>query len=285
VQAAGDDILGPHIVVRGHHEMRQCEPRLRRIHVSLLQLGKLALDADGAEPVEQIKLPLARGLGSPVGQVHDHALLNPIDRRMRFVDEPGEPFGQPMITARLTAIAVHALLHHHPVAVVGDDETVQVEIEPVLDRGAIDFGNEPVRPGETRAVEADAIPDGDQFVRGLSRMLAAATADVDAEFRGSRCKAALERADHTGCDPRRMPVHPHDGTEGLEPEWMREPAQQLVTAIFDDDRLDDHRPQAGHALAQPFGHAPAKQRQIGATGAAGHQRAPGVVANRHIGRM
>ena len=80
-----------------------------------------------------------------------------------------------------------------------------------------------------------------------------------------------------------MPVHPHDGAEGLEPERVRQPAQQLVTAILEDDRLGDHRAQARHALAQPWRHAATMQRQIGASGAAGHQRVSGVVANTRIG--
>ena len=95
MQPAGDDILGPHIVMRRHHEMRQRELRLRslRFDARLFQLRQMPLDAVGANLVEQIKLPQARGLGAPVGQVHDHALLDPIDRRMRFVDEAGEAFG------------------------------------------------------------------------------------------------------------------------------------------------------------------------------------------------
>jgi hypothetical protein len=84
-------------------------------------------------------------------------------------------------------------------------------------------------------------------------------------------RAALEGADHAGGDARRMPVHPHHGAEGLEPEWMGQPAQQLVTPIFDDDCLDDDRAQAGHAFAQPFWYAPAMQWQVGATGPIGHQ--------------
>ena len=77
-----------------------------------------------------------------------------------------------MIAPGLPSIAVHALLHHDPVSIIGDDETVQIEIEAVLDSGAIDLGHQPARPCEIRTVEADAIADGDQFVRGLSRVLA-----------------------------------------------------------------------------------------------------------------
>ena len=55
---------------------------------------------------------------------------------------------------------------------------------------------------------------------------------------------------------------------------MGEPAQELVAAVFDDDRLRDDRAERGHALAEPARHAAAVQRQIGAAAAAGHQRTP-----------
>ena len=92
-----------------------------------------------------------------------------------------------MVAARLLALAVHALLHHDPVAVVGDDEAVQVELEAVLHGGAVDLGDQAARRGERGAVEADALADRDQLVRRLPRMLAAPAADVEAEL-------VLERA-------------------------------------------------------------------------------------------
>ena len=84
-------------------------------------------------------------------------------------------------------------------------------------------------------------------------MLAASAADMDAEFAGERRQAAFQRAEHARGDARRMPVHSHDGAERLEPEWMGEPAQQFIAAVFEDDRLADHSAQPGHALAQPVG--------------------------------
>ena len=50
-----------------------------------------------------------------------------------------------MIAASLPLRAVHALLHHHPMAVVGDDEAVQVELKAILHRGAVDLGDQPAR--------------------------------------------------------------------------------------------------------------------------------------------
>src|SRR5260221_9318044 len=55
---------------------------------------------------------------------------------------------------------------------------------------------------------------------------------------------------------------------------MRQPAQQFVAAIFKNDRLGDHRAEPGHAIAQPFGHAPAVEREVGAASTPSHQGAP-----------
>ena len=73
-----------------------------------------------------------------------------------------------MIAACLPAFAVHALLHHGPVAVIGDDKTVQVEIEAVLHGGAVDLGHEAAGLRELAAVEAHVIPDRDEFARRLA---------------------------------------------------------------------------------------------------------------------
>ena len=115
--------------------------------------------------------------------------LWPVDRGVRLVDEALQAFRQPVIAARLPALAVHALLHHHPVAVVGDDEAVQIEVEAVLHRRAVDLGDQPAGLRQRRAVEADALADRDQLLRRLPRMLAAAAADMDAELACERRRA------------------------------------------------------------------------------------------------
>ena len=43
---------------------------------------------------------------------------------------------------------------------------------------------------------------------------------------------------------------------------MRQPAQQLVAAILENDRFGDYHAKPGHAIAQPFRHATAMQRQL-----------------------
>ena len=67
----------------------------------------------------------------------------------------------PVIAAGLPLVAVHALLHHRPLAVVGDEEAMQIEIETVLHRGAVDFGDQAAGARQRRAVEADAIAERD----------------------------------------------------------------------------------------------------------------------------
>ena len=93
-----------------------------------------------------------------------------------------ETLREPVIAPRLAIAAVHALLDDHPLAVVGDDEAVQVEIVAVLDRGAVDLGDQPARARQRLAVEPDAIADREKLVRRLARMIAAAAADMQAEL-------------------------------------------------------------------------------------------------------
>ena len=102
-------------------------------------------------------------------------------------------------------------------------------------------------------------------------MPAAAATDMDAKLVRERGQATLQRADHAGRDARGMPVHAHHRAEGLEPERVGEAPQQLLAAIMMDDRFADHGAEAGHPIRQPFRHAPAMQREIGASSSARHR--------------
>src|SRR5215217_9290333 len=97
----------------------------------------------------------------------------------------------PVVTPGLPLVAVHALLHHRPFAVVGDEEAVQIEIETVLDRGAVDLGDEAAGADQWCAVEAEMIAEHPKLVRRLSRVLAAAAADMEAKFMLHRLQAAF----------------------------------------------------------------------------------------------
>ena len=118
-----------------------------------------------------------------------------------------------MIAPGLAAVAVHALLDHDPVSFVGDDEAVEIEVKAVLDRCAVDLGDEPARPGERRAVEAHPITDRDKLMRRLARVAAAPAADMDAELPRQRCQTALQRSNDARGDTGGMPVHSHHRTE------------------------------------------------------------------------
>ena len=206
-----------------------------------------------------------------IGQVHDHALLRPVDRAVRLIDKALQTLGEPVITPRVAALAVHALLHHHPLAVVGDDEAVQVKVEAVLHGRAVHLGDEAARLRERCAVDTGALADRDQLIRRLARMLAASAAHMDAELAAQRRQPALQRTNHAGGDAGGMPVHAHHGAERLEPERMRETAQEFLAPVVMHDRLRDHRAEPRHALAEPRRHAAAMERQVGASAASGHR--------------
>ena len=239
--------------------------------VATLRIAQMACDPIRAEGLQNIELGLARGCGAAIGQVDDLALLGAVYRRMRLFDKALQPFRQPMIAACLPALPVHSLLHHDPVAVIGHDEAVQVQVEPILHRGAIDLGDQPAGSGQSGTVKADPLANCDQLVRGLPGVLAAASANMDPQLVRERGQAALQRADHARRNARRMPIHAHHGTERLEPEGMGEAPQQLVAAIMMDDGLADQRAQAGHPIRKPLRDASAVQRKVGRSGFIGHQ--------------
>ena len=153
------------------------------------QRRQFAHDAVWAEHGEQLELRRARTFRAPVRQIDDLALRGPIDGRVRFVDEARQVFRMPVVAARLPLVAVHALLHDGPLAVVGDEEAMEVEIEAVLHGGAVDLRDEAACAGEPGAVEADALAEQPQFVGRLARMLAATAADMDSELSLQRRRA------------------------------------------------------------------------------------------------
>jgi hypothetical protein len=88
---------------------------------------QLASDAVRAYHAEQLELHPPRRFRAVVGQVYDLALSWTFNRSMRLVDETLQSLGEPVIAAGLLKFTVHPLLYNDPVAVVGDDEPVQIE--------------------------------------------------------------------------------------------------------------------------------------------------------------
>ena len=193
-------------------------------------------------------------------EIDDLALYRPVDCAVRLVDEALQVFRMPVVAARLLLVAVHALLHDGPLAVVGDEEAVQIKVEAVLDGGAVDLCDQTAGAG--------------QRWRHRSRCVRLAAAIRPACFREcwprppqtwmpsssrERRQAALQGADDAGGDAGRMPVHAHDGAERLEPERMRQPLQEFVAAVVMDDRLGDDGAERRHARRQPRRHTSAVQ--------------------------
>jgi hypothetical protein len=65
----------------------------------------------------------------------------------------------PVVSARLFLFTVHALLHDGPLAIVRDEEAVQVEIETVLHGGAVDLGDQAACARQLGAVKTDALAE------------------------------------------------------------------------------------------------------------------------------
>jgi hypothetical protein len=239
----------------GHDEMRQRELKRigqgRRLPGFRLDDAEFAREAVRPQRMQKFELGSPGPVRAAVGEVDDLALMGAVDCGVRLGDETLETLRQPMVAAGRATRSVHALLDNRPAAVVGDDEAVQIEVKAILDGGAVDLRHQAARGGERGTVDSDPLPDRRELERRLARMFAAPPADMDAELARQWREAALQRADHACGDPRRMPVHPHDRAERLKPERVSEAAQQLVAAVMMDDRLADHRAEAGHAVGQP----------------------------------
>jgi len=72
-----------------------------------------------------------------------------------------------MIPPCLLAVAIHALLHDSPTSIIRDDEAVQIQIETILNGGAVDLGHEAAHLRERHAIDPDAIADRYQFLGRL----------------------------------------------------------------------------------------------------------------------
>jgi len=189
---------------------------------------------------------------------------------VRIIHETLQTFRRPVIAPRDPACVIHALLHDDPLTVIGQDEAVEIEIESILHGGAVDLGDETAGPHESIAVEPQLLSDSEKLLRGGAGVPPAAAADMNTKLSLKRGQAALQGADHAGGDAGGMPVHPHDRAEGLKPERIGEPAQQLRTPVMMHDRFSHDGAEPGHALREPLRHAPAMERQVCGSGATRH---------------
>jgi len=68
-----------------------------------------------------------------------------------------------------------------------------------------------------------------------------------------------------------VPIHSHNGAEGLKPERVNQPSQKLLMPIIDRNGRRDHSTQARHALDKPGWIPVATQRLVAAVRTTKHQ--------------
>jgi hypothetical protein len=64
-----------------------------------------------------------------------------------------------------------------------------------------------------------------------------------------------------------MPVHAHNAAEGLKPEGIAQPGQELIVAVVEENAFRDGRSESGHARREPGRNVAAVERQIRNSGA------------------
>jgi hypothetical protein len=124
-----------------------------------LELDEMPLDLVRPQRAENVELPASGRFRPPIGEVDDHTLFDAVHGDVRLIDEALQTFREPVIAPSLSVIAVYALPDDNPLAFIGDDEAVEIEIEPVLHRCAVDLGDQPTRRGERCSVDTDPIAD------------------------------------------------------------------------------------------------------------------------------
>ena len=199
------DVGRPDLVPGWHRQLPHRRERPRRILAAHRQHGVLGRT------------------GTPIDQVGDHTGMLTDDPRVWLGGEVVHLDRVPVIAARQPVRLVHPLLNDGPLAVGGDDEGVQVNLKAVGDGVVVDAGGESAGAHERVTVEADTVGNGAELRRCIAGVPAAAAAHIDAQLRGPRVQALLERPHHRGGDPGGMPVHAHHRAEGLEPEGIAQP--------------------------------------------------------------
>ena len=63
----------------------------------------------------------------------------------------------PVVAPGLALVAVHALLHHRPFAVVGDEEAVQIQIKTILHGGAVDLRHQTAGADQRLTVKSEPL--------------------------------------------------------------------------------------------------------------------------------
>src|SRR5260370_25583810 len=119
--------------------------------------GIFACNAVRPERVQKIKLSRARILGAAVGQIDDLTLGRTVDGTVRLVHKIFKTLRMPMVAPGLALVAVHALLHDRPFPHNRDEATVQIRVEAILHRGAVDLRHQTAGANEALAVKSELL--------------------------------------------------------------------------------------------------------------------------------
>src|ERR1700730_15141154 len=150
------------LVMGSHNQMWQRKLRRNgwcRSFNPARQGRQFARDPVLPQGVQNAKLTAARGFSTAIGEIDDLSLPDSIDGGAGLFDKTFQAFGEPVIPASLLAVAIHSLLDYDPLAIIGHDESVQIEIKAILYGGAVYLGDEPARLCERRPVKAHPLPD------------------------------------------------------------------------------------------------------------------------------
>ena len=166
-----DHIAASDVVVCRHDEMRQQwlgGGGLRLLFTASLKGREFARNLVRSEREEKIKLGEARRFSATVREIDDLALSFSVDCGMRIIDEALQSVRKPVIAPRLLACAIHALLNDSPVAVVSDNEAVELEVETILYSSAVNFRHQAARLRKSGSVDTDTVAYGNQFLWRVS---------------------------------------------------------------------------------------------------------------------
>ena len=85
--------------------------------------------------------------GAAVRVIEDPPLAWAVNRAVRLVDEAGQTIRVPMVTTGPSLVAIHALLHHRPVAIICHEKTVQIEMKASCTTRAFDLRHQAADAG------------------------------------------------------------------------------------------------------------------------------------------
>jgi hypothetical protein len=94
MQPAGNDVFRSDIVMVGHHQMWQegLGVQRRPLDDASLELSELPPNSVRPQCAENVELSLPGVFCSPIGEIDDDTLFDPVDGRMWLIDEALQAF-------------------------------------------------------------------------------------------------------------------------------------------------------------------------------------------------